>query len=174
MSPVYSAYTAADLLKVYSSQEGIVLRSCSPASNPTGFWVVGDLLERYDEIGLPCAGMAPTILTAMAAFPAVSTPGYAARLAGTFVLLGESLSSTIAVQTYLRDLATKHSWYYPVILGTVLAAKEDIVGYKLRQIARGGVPLAANEINYVTGPVEKAFSLAESTNFFLWITNDKV
>lgn len=174
MCATFAVYSGPDLLKVYSSVEGIVLRLGPPAGTPTAMWILGDLMERYDEVGIPCAGYSSSMTSPMVLAPASTSQGFAARLGGTLVLLGESMASTLGVQSLLRDLATKRSWYYPIIMGTAMGAREDIVGYKLRQIARGGAPLAGSETLYVSGPVEKAYAVGDNTTLYIWITNDKV
>ena len=174
MTASFATYTGTDTLKLFSSQEGIILRLGGPGSPPTLFWVIGELLERYDEIGINCAGTTATFTSPLALAPTVSTLGFSVRIGGGFAHVGEARSLSVGVQTLLRDLGTKQSWYFPIILGTAQAARIDLAGYKLRQVTTGGVPLAGDEIIYTTGPVERAYAMSSTVSMFLWLTNDKV
>lgn len=174
MGPAYSVYTGTECWKLFSCEQGIILRLAAPGITSSMYLVVGDMGEDYSENAIPLAGWMSNFTQALQVAPSSVSQGFATQIAGSTKLLQISLIPTLSYNTLTRNLATKESAYFPFILGNPVAGFNDIAGYKLRQFGRGPSPLAGNEILYSTGPVAESYATSEVTTDGFWVVNRKV
>lgn len=177
MGPNVSMTAGSNMFTAFACDDGIVFRYGTATTIAT-LNVVGDFLE--DNLGnqAPISamwgsgtmdGIAPSIV------PAVGTSGGFALRAGTTIHYGTGWQAPTLLSSYQRDNALKRSWFHPRSLCCVSLPLGEAMKYKLRQIAYGPAPLAANEQLSDTGAVLKAVSLTPNTTAgFPWLTNFKV
>lgn len=119
LSPANSTFNADDVLKIYSTPEGILIKQARPAT-VTSYMGLGALLERYDEEPINVAGYSTNLADVLVASPTYTSQGWCAKDAGVHYKLSNSLSLAYAFNsTKLRNLGTKEAAFLPYILGTL-------------------------------------------------------
>ena len=179
LGPGTAMTTGSNLLGCSACEDGIFLRY-GTASNTTTAFIVGDLLE--DDAGnqepISIAASAGDLAGGMSSpstSPTVTITGGFTLRSGSTVHFGAGWTAPTGLPAYLRDNGAKLSWFLPRSLCCYSLPLGQAMKYKLRQIAHGPTPLAANEALTDTGAVLKAVSTAPNTNPGLpWLTNFKV
>lgn len=177
LSPNYAMTTGTNQLGCWACEDGIFMRYGTDTAT-TNVFVIGDMME--DDVG----GQAPIAIHSGTATllgitpnptPTIATPGGFAFSGGSLIHFGGGMEPNSGVCAYLRDNATKESWFLPRSLCSYSLPLGQAVKYKLRQIAIGPTPLASYETLTDTGVVLKAIStFPGTTGAHPWLTNFKV
>ena len=161
---------------VWGCDAGIFFRY-GTAGNITFLGAVGDFLEDHAGNAAPVSITAGTSLDAISASasPSAIVSGGYANIGGTVLHLGNGWFPATALAAYLRDAGAKKSWFYPRSLLSLQLPFDQMLKYKLRQIALGPTPLAGYERLASTGDVLEAQSAHPGTaTTAVWLTNFKV
>lgn len=171
-------YTGTAVLKLWSNEDGIIMKYGTPLAAPIGFYYVGDLGVDVTDTAFPVTGYTVSFADPFVATPTLTSPGAWAKVAGIDCHIGQVATYAFStLNNFLRDNALKKTGYLPVFLGTKNSSMEKIFWGKLRQVGMGPTPLATEEvISLVDGglPTPKAFGLNSlATTHLAWLTNFK-
>jgi hypothetical protein len=178
MSPNLTMSSGTSYLTGWGCDAGIALRY-GPSTSPSGLFLVGDFLEdNAGELGPSVSFMSSSAsLETMnpSASPSVNNSGGFSLVSGQNVFFGNGFVQQVSLSSNLRDNATKRAWFLPRGVCSYQLPFGEMTKYKIRQVAFGPTPIAANETLVDTGAVLKAVSTAATTTTgFPWLTNDKV
>lgn len=166
--------------KCFACEEGIVF-TYGAANNSAPQWMVGNFLEDAAGDTIPAAISCSSTLSAGFGVPSTSPSNTSlgaftldASQSTVFWGAGPTLSATIVGS--LRDLTNHKAFFTPATLASIHTTMlpENVMKYKLRQIAYGPTPLAPYESLSDASGLQAISLQGGITTGYPWLVNFKV